>query len=112
MEKMRKVLLSMMLSLDGFFDRSRHGDSGYVCAVLWSRRIYADYADGLKVAYPASAQVFSGMAEEEDEHRQPVAAGPIALVVGRDRIAQQHAGERQPPPEQPAMADGDAQLYR
>ena len=34
------------------------------------RRIYADYADGLKVAYPASAQVFSEMAEEEDEHRR------------------------------------------
>jgi len=34
------------------------------------QRIYADYADGLKVAYPASAQVFSGMAEEEDEHRR------------------------------------------
>jgi erythrin-vacuolar iron transport family protein len=34
------------------------------------RRIYADYADGLKADYPASAQVFSGMAEEEDEHRR------------------------------------------
>jgi rubrerythrin len=34
------------------------------------RRIYADYADGLKAAYPASAEVFSGMAEEEDEHRR------------------------------------------
>ena len=34
------------------------------------RRIYADYADGLKADYPASAQVFSGMADEEDEHRR------------------------------------------
>jgi rubrerythrin len=34
------------------------------------RRIYADYADGLKGDYPASAEVFSGMAAEEDEHRR------------------------------------------
>ena len=34
------------------------------------RRIYADYAAGLKEAYPASAEVFSGMADEEDEHRR------------------------------------------
>jgi rubrerythrin len=33
-------------------------------------RIYADYADGLKAAYPASAQVFIEMAEEENEHRR------------------------------------------
>jgi rubrerythrin len=34
------------------------------------RRIYADYADGLQGAYPASAQVFADMAAEEDEHRR------------------------------------------
>jgi rubrerythrin len=34
------------------------------------RRIYTDYADGLKGDYPASAEVFSGMAAEEDEHRR------------------------------------------
>jgi rubrerythrin len=33
-------------------------------------RIYADYADGLKDAYPASAQVFTEMAAEENEHRR------------------------------------------
>jgi rubrerythrin len=33
-------------------------------------RIYADYADGLKADYPASAQVFIDMAEEENEHRR------------------------------------------
>ena len=33
-------------------------------------RIYADYADGLKVAFPASAQVFTEMADEENEHRR------------------------------------------
>jgi erythrin-vacuolar iron transport family protein len=33
-------------------------------------RIYADYADGLKEGYPASAQVFTEMATEENEHRR------------------------------------------
>ena len=33
-------------------------------------RIYADYADGLKAAFPASAQVFTEMADEENEHRR------------------------------------------
>ena len=33
-------------------------------------RIYRAYADGLRADYPASAEVFDGMAAEEDEHRQ------------------------------------------
>jgi rubrerythrin len=33
-------------------------------------RIYADYAEGLKVDYPASAKVFNEMAAEENEHRR------------------------------------------
>jgi len=33
-------------------------------------RLYADYADGLKERYPASARVFIEMAEEENEHRR------------------------------------------
>jgi rubrerythrin len=33
-------------------------------------RIYRDYADGLGESYPASAKVFLGMADEEDEHRR------------------------------------------
>src|SRR5437868_4379005 len=33
-------------------------------------RIYADYADGLKADFPASAQVFTEMADEENEHRR------------------------------------------
>lgn len=33
-------------------------------------RIYRAYADGLRVDYPASAKIFDGMADEEDEHRQ------------------------------------------
>ena len=33
-------------------------------------RIYADYAQGLQQAYPASAQIFHEMAEEENGHRR------------------------------------------
>ena len=33
-------------------------------------RIYADYADGLKADFPASAKVFTDMAAEENEHRR------------------------------------------
>jgi rubrerythrin len=33
-------------------------------------RIYADYAEGLQEAFPASAQVFEVMAAEEDQHRR------------------------------------------
>jgi len=33
-------------------------------------RIYADYAEGLRQDFPASAQLFQEMAEEENEHRR------------------------------------------
>lgn len=33
-------------------------------------RIYAEYATGLAESYPASAKVFTEMAEEENEHRR------------------------------------------
>jgi rubrerythrin len=33
-------------------------------------RIYADYAEGLRASFPASAAVFEGMREEESEHRR------------------------------------------
>lgn len=33
-------------------------------------RIYADYAEGLRASYPASAEVFARMAAEENEHRR------------------------------------------
>jgi len=33
-------------------------------------RIYRAYADGLRADYPASAEVFERMADEEDSHRQ------------------------------------------
>jgi rubrerythrin len=34
------------------------------------RRIYLDFAEGLRDGYPASAQVFTEMAAEEDQHRR------------------------------------------
>jgi len=33
-------------------------------------RIYADYAEGLREEYPATAKVFDGMREEESGHRR------------------------------------------
>jgi rubrerythrin len=33
-------------------------------------RIYADFAEGLKVDYPATSQIFKEMKTEEDEHRR------------------------------------------
>jgi len=48
-----KELLALAISLE-----EEHG------------RIYADYADGLKDSYPASAKVFTEMAAEENEHRR------------------------------------------
>lgn len=33
-------------------------------------RVYADFADGLRQDYPASASMFDGMREEESEHRR------------------------------------------
>ncbi|MGA2992489.1 MAG: iron exporter MbfA [Candidatus Korobacteraceae bacterium] len=32
-------------------------------------RIYADFAEGLRESYPASAQIFEGMRQEESKHR-------------------------------------------
>jgi rubrerythrin len=33
-------------------------------------RLYRDFAEGLRTAYPASAKIFEAMAEEESEHRR------------------------------------------
>ncbi len=33
-------------------------------------RIYADFAAGLKADYPTTAQIFSEMEAEDDEHRR------------------------------------------
>src|SRR5215470_11488146 len=33
-------------------------------------RVYADFADGLREQYPATAEVFEGMRQEESGHRR------------------------------------------
>ena len=43
-------------------------------------RIYRAYADGLRADFPASAKVFDGMADEEDEHRRRL------IELHRDRF--------------------------
>ena len=35
-------------------------------------RVYADFAEGLRQDYPASAAMFEGMREEESEHRRRI----------------------------------------
>src|SRR5258708_27347766 len=35
-------------------------------------RVYADFAEGLRQDYPASAAMFEGMREEESGHRRPL----------------------------------------
>src|SRR5207245_6964650 len=37
-------------------------------------RVYADFAEGLRPAFPASAAVFDGMRAEESEHRRRLIA--------------------------------------
>lgn len=56
-------------------------------------RIYRAYADGLRAEFPASASVFDGMADEEDEHRQRLIAlhqkrfGEQIPLVRREHIS-------------------------
>lgn len=63
-------------------------------------RIYRAYADGLRENFPASARVFDGMADEEDEHRQRLIAlhqqrfGETIPLIRREHISGYF--ERQP----------------
>jgi rubrerythrin len=41
-----------------------------ICSEETDARIYADFAAGLKVDYPATAQIFTEMEAEENEHRR------------------------------------------
>lgn len=56
-------------------------------------RIYATYAATLRAAYPASAAVFDGMAEEEDNHRRRLIDlyvrrfGDVIVPVRREQVA-------------------------
>lgn len=55
-------------------------------------RIYRSYADGLRIDYPASAEIFEQMAVEEDEHRQSLISlhqqrfGDRIPLIRRDHV--------------------------
>ncbi len=56
-------------------------------------RIYRQYAERLRVDFPASAKVFDGMAEEEDEHRRllidahKARFGDVIPLIRREHVA-------------------------
>lgn len=56
-------------------------------------RIYAIYADRLRAEYPATAAIFDGMAEEENEHRRRLIDmfeqrfGKVIPLVRREHVA-------------------------
>ncbi len=56
-------------------------------------RIYRQYAERLRADYPASAQVFDGMAAEENEHRHRLIDthterfGPVIPLIRREHVA-------------------------
>ncbi|MCT8159050.1 iron exporter MbfA [Pseudoruegeria sp. SHC-113] len=56
-------------------------------------QIYRHYADSLRADFPASAQVFDGMAQEEDDHRRRLIDvyterfGPNIVPIRRDHVA-------------------------
>lgn len=60
-------------------------------------RIYRGYAQQLRGDYPASAQVFEGMAAEEDNHRSQLIAlhesrfGSVIPLIRREHVAGFHA---------------------
>ena len=60
-------------------------------------RIYRGYAENLRADYPASAQIFEGMAAEEDIHRarlidlHQVRFGPTIPLIRREHVAGYYA---------------------
>ena len=60
-------------------------------------RIYRTYAERLRADYPASAKVFEGMAEEEDEHRRRLIEshrtrfGDVVPLIRREHVAGYYA---------------------
>ncbi|SMY08351.1 iron exporter MbfA [Flavimaricola marinus] len=60
-------------------------------------RIYRSYAQRVRAEFPASAAVFDGMAEEEDEHRQRLIAlhqkrfGDVIPLIRREHVAGYYA---------------------
>ena len=60
-------------------------------------RIYRDYAERLREAYPDSAAVFDGMAEEENEHRRRLIDlhrarfGDVIPLIRREHVSGYYA---------------------
>jgi len=60
-------------------------------------RIYRQYAERLREEFPASAKVFDGMAEEEDEHRHRLIAlhqkrfGNVIPLIRREHVSGYYA---------------------
>ena len=60
-------------------------------------RIYQQYAERLRADYPASAQVFDGMAAEENQHRHRLIDthterfGPVIPLIRREHVAGYYA---------------------
>lgn len=56
-------------------------------------RIYRSYAEMLRSEYPATARIFDGMAEEEDEHRHRLIElhenrfGNVIPLIRREHVA-------------------------
>src|SRR3712207_5959838 len=86
--------------IPGFHNRKRFADltEQEILALAISSeeedgRIYATYADKLRPNYPQSAQVFDGMAEEEDGHRRRLIEmhrqrfGETIPVIRREHVA-------------------------
>lgn len=60
-------------------------------------RIYRQYAERLRKEYPASARIFDGMAEEEDDHRRRLIElhrkrfGDVIPLIRREHVAGYYA---------------------
>ncbi|MBU9697619.1 VIT1/CCC1 transporter family protein [Rhodobacteraceae bacterium HSP-20] len=60
-------------------------------------RIYRSYAERLRAEFPASAAIFDGMAEEEDQHRQRLIDlhrtrfGDVIPLIRREHVAGHYA---------------------
>ena len=55
-------------------------------------RVYADFAEGLRDAFPGSATVFESMRKEESEHRRRLIELYTHPPPGCERLRAAHAG--------------------
>ncbi len=85
-------------------NRKRFGDlseQGILALAISSEeddaRIYRSYAEQLRAEFPATARVFDGMAEEEDNHRRSLIDlhtarfGPVIPLIRREHVAGYYA---------------------